>query len=61
MSDTQDFRLSRIYAQGWAAATPQWTKPGDDGRKAANPYTTEPERTRWDTGFANARKGRHGT
>ncbi len=58
----QAFRLSRIYAQGWAAATPRWEKPGDGAnRRAENPYATEPERTRWNTGFVNAQKGRQGT
>ena len=47
-----DFRLSRIYAQGWNAARPLSTR----GRfqKVINPYKSEPERDRWDKGYANA-------
>jgi len=41
------FRLSRIYAQGWNAAR---TMAVQD-----NPYPTEPERGRWNAGFASAR------
>jgi hypothetical protein len=44
------FRLSRIYAQGWNAARTAWTADG----APANPYTTEPEGSRWQAGFSNA-------
>jgi hypothetical protein len=44
------YRLSRIYAEGWNHAR---TVPPDKGLKA-NPYRTEPERTRWNEGFAKA-------
>jgi len=40
------FRLSRVYAQGWNAAR--------KSQKAANPYQAEPERSRWQAGFAGA-------
>jgi len=42
------FRLSRIYAQGWNAAR------GLEGAAQVNPYPAEPERGRWQAGFANA-------
>jgi hypothetical protein len=44
------YSLSRIYAQGWNAARTAWTADGTP----ANPYVTEPERSRWQTGFSNA-------
>jgi ribosome modulation factor len=43
------FRLSRIHAQGWNAGRNAWA-----GDAPANPYTTEPERSRWQAGFSNA-------
>ncbi len=43
------FRLSRIYAQGWNAGRHAWTADAP-----ANPYATEPQRSRWQTGFFNA-------
>jgi hypothetical protein len=53
MTDTADkmaFRLSRIYAEGWNAAR----RAGLENRIASNPYRTEPERGRWNEGFAKA-------
>lgn len=44
------FHLSRIYAQGWNAARGVWRADG----AAANPYDTDPERSRWQAGFQNA-------
>ncbi len=44
------YRLSRIYAEGWNCAR---TASPDDAI-AANPYRTEPERTRWNEGYAKA-------
>lgn len=44
------FRLSRIYAQGWNAA--RMGRVG--GHVPANPYTVEPERSRWQAGFSSA-------
>jgi hypothetical protein len=44
------FHLSRIYAQGWNAARSAWKADG----APANPYDTDPERSRWQTGFHNA-------
>lgn len=47
-------RLSRIQAQGWNAA--RKARMTSDGRppKVANPYTSEPDRSRWQAGFDNA-------
>lgn len=42
------FRLSRIYAEGWNAARTL------DRVDQANPYLAEPERGRWQAGFAAA-------
>ena len=53
------FRLSRIYAAGWNAALKDWTLHGAAG-KPKNPHASEPEKTRWEEGFVNARKGRKG-
>jgi hypothetical protein len=44
------YSLSRIYAQGWNHAR---TASPNEGVKA-NPYATEPERTRWNEGYAAA-------
>ena len=49
-ADKVSFRLSRIYAEGWNAARCATL----ENRTAANPYQTEPERTRWNEGFAEA-------
>jgi hypothetical protein len=54
------FQLSRVYAQGWNAARMVWTAKHTD-RDIANPYPAEPERSRWQAGFAGAQadvKGR---
>jgi hypothetical protein len=50
------FLLSRVYAQGWNAARQLSANAGADAATMAalNPYTSEPERTRWNQGFANA-------
>ncbi len=46
-----EFQYSRIYAQGWNAA-----RIDSVTSKAAvrNPYPSEPERSRWQQGFAAA-------
>ena len=44
------FRQSRIYAQGWNAARIVTLK----GKTPGNPYPSEPERSRWNEGFAQA-------
>jgi len=44
-----DFRLSRIYAQGWNAA-----RSLSKIKKVINPYKLEAERDRWSKGYANA-------
>lgn len=55
-SDKTAFQQSRIYAQGWNAARRLlMSGPGDAKTMAAlNPYHSEPERTRWNEGFAKA-------
>jgi hypothetical protein len=57
MSDA-DFKLSRVYAEGWRAANalPASACDGLDIETMAriNPYATEPARSRWNEGFAKA-------
>ena len=55
-TDLEAFRLSRIYAAGWNAALQAWKLRGPAGRPK-NPYASDPEKTRWNEGFVNARKG----
>jgi hypothetical protein len=44
------YRLSRIYAEGW-----NYARSGPPDKSiASNPYDTEPERTRWNEGYAKA-------
>jgi hypothetical protein len=58
MTDQSIFKLSRIYAQGWNAANkiPANDFSELDPAKAAalNPYSSEPERSRWSDGFREA-------
>ena len=58
MTPADEFRLSRIYAQGWKAAgkmTPEQGETLDAGGVAAlNPYAAGPERGRWAEGFGRA-------
>jgi len=53
MSDLSAFQRSRIYAQGWNAARGPRTgrAPLQD---VVNPYSAEPEKSRWNEGYANA-------
>ena len=53
MSDLSAFRRSRIYAQGWNAAR----EPRILRKDVVNPYTAEPEKSRWEEGYANALRG----
>lgn len=56
MSNTiDDFRFSRIYAEGWNKAR-SLMKEGNrpDDMSVLNPYRSENERTRWNEGFAKA-------
>ena len=53
MSDLSAFRRSRIYAQGWNAAREPRTG-GTLRKDVVNPYASEPEKSRWDEGYANA-------
>lgn len=58
MKSGEAFRLSRIEAEGWNAARRASVAllAQLDGEKIAalNPYTSDPEQTRWNAGFANA-------
>jgi hypothetical protein len=57
MSGLSAFRRSRIYAQGWSAARePSIRDVLPKG--AVNPYASEPEKSRWDEGYANALRNR---
>jgi len=47
---TTAYQLSRIYAEGWNYARTDSKNTGI----ASNPYRTEPERTRWNEGYAKA-------
>lgn len=53
MSDLSAFRRSRIYAQGWNAARGPRTGGALYG-DVVNPYPSEPEKSRWNEGYANA-------
>jgi hypothetical protein len=53
MSELSAFRRSRIYAQGWNAARGPRTR-GALHSDVVNPYNSEPEKSRWDEGYANA-------
>ena len=57
MSNTA-FRLSRIFAEGWNKAKELPASDREDmdqeGVAALNPYAAEPERSRWNEGFAKA-------
>jgi hypothetical protein len=52
------YQLSRIFAKGWAAAraTPANDDADDIQARAGelNPYTKEPEKSRWSAGFVAA-------
>ena len=53
-----EFELSRIYAQGWNAAigmtSSEFCEPGIGNEVVMNPYSDEPERSRWSDGFRKA-------
>ncbi|HWY60642.1 MAG TPA: hypothetical protein VNW15_01955 [Rhizomicrobium sp.] len=50
------FRQSRIYAEGWnAARTMSASVPSHSAEPPPpNPYPSDPERSRWNEGFAAA-------
>ncbi len=58
MTSGEAFRLSRVEAEGWNAArrVPLAALARLNSKKitALNPYTYDPEQTRWNAGFANA-------
>jgi len=47
-------RLSRVQAQGWNAARKAPITPDGHLQQAANPYSSEPDRSRWQAGFDSA-------
>jgi hypothetical protein len=55
MTGGKTFKLSRVHAEGWNAASKLSAEESDSlGTRdvaALNPYATEPERTRWSEGF----------
>lgn len=59
------YKLSRIYAKGWALAR---AMPSNDNNTADldalaelhNPYTKEEEHSRWNAGFLAALTGKRG-
>jgi hypothetical protein len=55
MTDVKTFKLSRVHAEGWNAASRLSAEESDSLNSrdvaALNPYATEPERTRWREGF----------
>jgi hypothetical protein len=57
MTNTE-FHLSRIYAEGWRAASDLSVDECDglDARAVSqlNPYAAEPARSRWSEGFVKA-------
>jgi len=58
MSASTAFKLSRIYAEGWNAAmqlsADESARLGLVRIAALNPYSIDPERSRWREGFAKA-------
>jgi hypothetical protein len=55
LSPEELFQHSRIFAQGWNAARTWSLRTGPAAVKAmTNPYTSEPQRGRWDEGYAGA-------
>jgi hypothetical protein len=58
MTGSTSFKLSRIYAEGWNAASGLSAAESDgmDSRGVAvlNPYAADPEKSRWSEGFVKA-------
>jgi hypothetical protein len=58
VTTNETFRLSRVYAEGWNMANGLATREVEalDFSKLAtlNPYSLEPDRTRWTSGFTEA-------
>ncbi len=48
----QEFRSSRVFAQGWNAARENSLDPA---QAPPNPYPPGPDHARWDEGFNMAR------
>lgn len=53
-----EYRLSRAYAAGWNAARGESiARAGTKaGQPVVNPYPADPERARWEEGYAKARE-----
>jgi len=58
MNTNDDFRLSRVEAEGWNAAqrymVDQPVRPDDIRAADFNPYRSDPARGRWAVGFRKA-------
>ncbi len=58
MTGSTAFKLSRIYAEGWNAASRLSAAESNGleprGVAALNPYAADPERSRWSEGFTKA-------
>jgi hypothetical protein len=55
LSPEAQFQRSRVFAQGWNAARIWSLRTGPAAEKAmTNPYSSEPERSRWAEGYAGA-------
>jgi hypothetical protein len=54
MKTISPFRQSRIYAEGWNAARKQSAEGAAVTVVRLNPYSTEPEQSRWAEGFVQA-------
>jgi hypothetical protein len=60
LSPEELFQNSRVFAQGWNAARTWSLRTGPAAVKAmTNPYTSEPQRSRWDEGYAGALESYH--
>jgi len=55
LSPEELFQQSRIFAQGWNAARTSSLRTGPAAVKAkTNPHASEPQRSRWEEGYAGA-------
>ncbi len=52
--DSEDYRLSRIYGQGWKAAKETLLDLHTKPTAPENPHETVEERARWSKGFEDA-------
>ena len=62
LMENDAFRLSRVYAQGWAAGKKSLDQPSTGaGSAIANPGRDFEEKTRWAKGFEEALASRTGS